>query len=132
MRLLGISCLTVGLCLVVLGCGSRGGDGNSPSPGSAFAERFDSAAAIGSEDERENAFAQLATDAAKAGDVDASRKAIQRIQKDSLRDTTAYKSALALSKAGQKRGAFGFVKFIKDNALQQKASTKLAKGDFSE
>jgi hypothetical protein len=132
MRLFGLFCLPVGLCLVVLGCGSGGGSGNSPSPDSAFAARFDSADGIGDEAEREKAFAQLATDAAAAGEVDAARKAIQRIQKDSLRDTTAYKSALALSKTGQKRGAFGFVKFIKDNALQQKASAKLAKGDSSE
>jgi hypothetical protein len=132
MRLFGAFCLPVGLCLAIFGCGSSGESGNSPSPDSAFAARFDSAAAIGDETERENAFAQLATDAAKAGDVDAARKAVQRIQKDSLRDSTAYKSALALLKVGQKRGAFGFVKFIKDNALQQKASAKLAKGDSSE
>jgi hypothetical protein len=132
MRLFGAFCLLVGLCPAVLGCGSTAESGNSASPNSAFAARFDSAAAVGDETEREKAFAQLATDAAAAGDVDAARKAIQRIQKDSLRDSTAYKSALALMKAGQKRGAFGIVKFIKDSALQQKVSAKLAKGDSSE
>jgi hypothetical protein len=132
MRLFGTICLSIGLCSMVWGCSSAGEGGNAPSPDSAFAERFDSAAAIGNEAEREKAFAQLATDAAATGDVDAARKAHLRIQNDSLRDSTAYKSTLALVKAGNKRAAFGFTKFIKDTALQQKAAAKVAKGDSSE
>jgi hypothetical protein len=134
MRSIGAFCLTVSLGLSVVGCGSApdGGTLPSPSPDSAFAARFESAAAISDEAQRNKDFAQVATDAASAGDVDAARKSLLRIQNDSLRDSTTYKSALLLVKAGQKRAASSLVRMIKDNALQQKASAKIAKGESSE
>jgi Tfp pilus assembly protein PilF len=132
MRSIGAFCLSVGLGLSVVGCGSGQDGGSSPSPDSAFAARFESAAAISDEAQRNKDFANVATDAAGAGDVDAARKSLLRIQNDSLRDSTAYKSALLLVKAGQKRAASSLVKTIKDNALQQKLTAKIAKGETSE
>jgi hypothetical protein len=117
--------------LVVPGCGSSP-ESSAPNPKSAFVERFNQADAMTEGAAKNEAYAQIAKDAGAAGDIDAANNALSHITDLTLRETMAYKAALAMGKAGKRREAAQLLKSIRDPSRSQKAQAKIAKGDWTE
>ena len=119
-----------GTLLLTFGCSSSPNQGVKSGDGSSFAARFEAAKAIGPSSKRDPAHAKLAEDAAKAGEVETVKKCLREIGSFSLKDDTAYKSALSLGKASKADAATEVAKSIGLSSRRDEALSKLAKSDY--